>query len=256
MPQVARLDVHPVKALDPHPVESVRVRESGALDWDRRYAIVDADGDPVNGKADAAVHRFGADFDLAAGTVAVGPRDGARESFHLETDRDALADWLSEYFGYPVDVVREDAGLPDDTDAHGPTVVASGTLDAVADWFDLTREDVRRRFRPNVVVDAPAFWDDDQVPPAGEDTVLAVGDAAFAVDGPCTRCVVPTRDPDTGEAVPPDFRERFVRRRQETLPPTVARDRFDHGYVLCLNTRLVEGAGGSVAVGDVVGVAD
>ncbi|MFC7176929.1 hypothetical protein [Halosegnis marinus] len=67
---------------------------------------------------------------------------------------------------------------------------------------------------------------------------------------PCQRCAVPTRDPDTGEETP-GFRERFVERREATLPEFAARGRYDHYFRLMVNTRVPrETVGERVAVGD------
>lgn len=263
MPDLARIDVHPIKALGAHAVERAPVLPGGALAWDRRYAVVDADGAYVNGKREAALHRIATEFDLDAGTVAVGERGGDRERFHLDDDRAALAGWLSAYLGYGVDLVRNDDGVPDRTDLGGPTVVATGTLERVGEWFDLDPANVRRRFRANLVVDAPAFWEDRLY--AGQDEVrrFTVGDVAFEGVKPCARCVVPTRDPDTGEAVPEDFRERFAERRRETLPAVADESWYDHHFRLCPVTRPAPAAAGDatgpvgeLAVGDAVDVGE
>ncbi len=267
MPDLARIDVHPIKALDPTAVERATVARSGALAPDRRYAIVDDDGDYVNGKRAAALHRIGTEFDLDAGAVAVGERGGDAERFHLDDDRAALSEWLSSFLGESVRVVRDDDGMPDRTDAGGPTVVATGTLDRVGEWFDLDRANVRRRFRANLIVDAPAFWED--LLYADPDGVVrfTVGDVAFEGLKPCGRCVVPTRDPDTGEPAPEEFRARFVERRRETLPEFVDEAWYDHYFRLCPITRLAaddpDASGtapadgvGQVAVGDPVRIGE
>jgi len=264
MPDLARIDVHPIKALPSHAVADATVLSGGALAWDRRYAIVDADGEYVNAKREAALHRIATDFDREGGTVAVGERgSGDRERFHLDDDRGALGTWLSEFLGSEVDLIRDDDGIPDRTDLGGPTVVATGTLERVGDWFDLDPANVRRRFRANLLVDAPAFWEDRLY--AGQEEVrrFDVGDVTFEGVKPCARCVVPTRDPDTGEAVPEDFRERFVERRRETLPEFADESWYDHHFRLCPVTRLAAaergggrdgdaaaGAVGDLAVGD------
>jgi len=46
---------------------------------------------------------------------------------------------------------------------------------------------------------------------------------------PCGRCVVPQRDPDTGELTE-DFRERFIAKRRETFPEWADNAAFDHYY--------------------------
>ncbi|OYR61678.1 MOSC domain-containing protein, partial [Halorubrum ezzemoulense] len=63
-----------------------------------------------------------------------------------------------------------------------------------------------------------------------------------------------SRDPDTGAEID-GFRERFVRKRRETLPEWTASDRFDHDFRLMVNTVVEERSWGDVlAVGDEVTV--
>src|SRR6056297_1200241 len=76
-PTLERIAVHPVKSLDPETRERVRLVDRGALAGDREYAMVAApadrphdresasvtgDGDYVNGKRTAAVHRLRSSF--------------------------------------------------------------------------------------------------------------------------------------------------------------------------------------------------
>ena len=69
---------------------------------------------------------------------------------------------------------------------------------------------------------------------------------------PCQRCVVPPRDPETGEGWP-DFAQTFRARREETLPDWADRTRFNHFYRLAVNTRAPQSeAGKRVRVGDEV----
>jgi uncharacterized protein YcbX len=71
---------------------------------------------------------------------------------------------------------------------------------------------------------------------------------------PCGRCVVPSRDPDTGEEIE-DFRETFIERRRETFPEQADEDAFDHLYTLMIIARVPEEErGGTVSVGDEVRV--
>lgn len=269
MPRVTRLRVFPVKSLDGLDVQRTTVGEYGSLVHDREYALRDADGNYVNGKATAEVHRLRSSFDPGTHdlTVAVAdPKPGAGEptdepTFRLRDgdERAALADWLGEFFGQPVTVERDDrGGYPDDTDLHGPTVISTGTLREVASWFpDLSVESVRRRFRANVEVDADEpFWEDRLFGDHGEVVDFEIGDVPVAGVNPCQRCVVPSRDPDTGTE-DEGFRERFIEKRRETLPPWTDSDRFDHHYRLMVNTTVPESAWGSaVAVGDEVTVGE
>jgi len=256
MAQVAELHVHPVKALDPVSVESAQIRTNGGLSWDRRYAILDGEGEYVNGKREQRIHRIRSSFDLEARTVTLHEQgETATEQFHLEDDREALATWLADVVGYPVEVVRADeGGFPDDTTNAGPTVIASATVEAVASWFeDISPAEMRRRLRPNIVIGGvDAFWEDRLYADPGTVRPVDIGDVTVHGVAPCQRCVVPLRDPDTGEETP-DFRERFIKRRRETLPEWATETRFDHYFRLMVNTRIPESEWETtLAVGDQV----
>jgi uncharacterized protein YcbX len=280
MTRVAELLAYPLKSCDGVAVDRAAIGPEGALRGDRSYALVEAGVDPetasvgggggyVNGKSEPAVHALRAEYDLAgptdatptAVTLSRPATDGApadERTFSLPEEGDALADWVGEYLGYAVDLVRDPAGgFPDDRAAHGPTVVSRATLETVASWFDAVADatEMRRRLRPNVVVDGcPAFFEDRLFADHGEGVRVAVGDTELIGVNPCQRCVVPSRDPDTG-AETAAFRETFVRRRRETLPEWTASDRFDHDFRLMVNTVVEEGSWGDVvAVGDAVSV--
>jgi uncharacterized protein YcbX len=155
--------------------------------------------------------------------------------------------------------VREpDGGLPDDRAANGPTVVSRATLETVAGWFDAVADatEMRRRLRPNLVLDdCPAFWEDRLFADRGEAVRFAAGDAELLGVNPCQRCVVPSRNPDTGAEID-GFRETFINNRRATLPDWTESDRFDHDFRLMVNTVVPEAQWGStLAVGDRVTIA-
>lgn len=268
MSTLEQIRVHPIKSLDAVAVQSAAVTEHGALDWDRRYAIVETargrasaeDAPYVNGKREPQTHRLAAEYDLERGSVTLGDRGNEEtRTFHLERDRAGLESWLSDWFGYPVALVRDDeGGFPDDTDASGPTVVSEGTLETVASWYDgIGTFEMCRRLRPNLVVsDVPVFWEDRLYDEPGRVVPFDVGTATFEGVNPCQRCVVPTRHPDTG-AKTDDFRERFVERREATLPAWASEDWFDHYFRLMVNTRVPESAREkTLSVGDELTVGD
>lgn len=186
--------------------------------------------------------------------MTVDPPDGDSSAFTLdaETDRRQAETWFSEFFGEDLQLQRDGSlGFVDRRDM-GPSVVSTATLEAVASWFEgMTVDSARRRLRANVEIsDVPAFW---------EDQFVGEGAPAFEVDGirfegetPCGRCVVPERDPDTGEPIP-EFRERFVEMREETFPEWAAADAFDHFYTLMLIASISPSDRGTeIAVGDPV----
>lgn len=259
MPTVRRISTFPIKSLDPMEVDRTAI-VGGALSDDREYAIVDADGDYVNGKRMATIHQIRASF--GDGDVRLSHPGGDEETFALaldegsrETDHESLSAWLSAYFDESVTLRRDrTGGFPDDTNATGPTVVSTATIREVASWFpDVDESNVRRRFRANVEIDdVPAFWEDRLFAGRDEHVAFEVDGTRFEGVNPCQRCVVPTRDPDTG-TVTEGFRERFVRRREETLPSWSGGERFDHAYRLAINTFAPSKSwGDEIAVGDEV----
>jgi uncharacterized protein len=238
-PHVAKLFIYPIKSLDPVPVDRVTILKSGALMGDRRWAIFDESGNFVNGKRCQQIHALRSHFDLENLTVTLRVQNRENTAtFHLETDRKPLENWLTNYFGFPVRVRENpELGFPDDTISPGPTIVSTATLEAIASWFpELDLEQVRRRFRANIELGGvPAFWEDRLF---GSQTVeFKIGDVCFTGVNPCQRCVVITRDPETGEAYP-DFQKLFVSKRQETLPEWVERSQFNHFFRLAVNTRI------------------
>lgn len=269
---LARIRTYPVKGLDPRDHETIEIAERGALAGDRAYAIVGkpaeephdvetasvgAAGDYFNGKRSDAVHRLRSTVDPEERTLALrvhGERES--ETFDLD-DRAELNRWLSDYFGREVSVRHEPAGgHPDSRVTSGPTVISTATLEAVSSWFpDIGVEEMRRRFRASLELGGvPPFWEDRLYADRGEVVAFEVGDVRFEGIKPCARCVVPTRNPDTGEA-DPDFRETFIERRRETRPKWLDSDRYDHNYRLMVNTQVPEpGWGETLSVGDEVRV--
>ncbi len=258
---MARLDrilIYPVKSLDGLALPSVRLLKSGALEGDRRFALFDSNEKYVNGKKHSHIHHLRSSFDGMTRTLHLHNGDGRRrETFHVDGDRRHLQDWLSEFFGFAVEF-RENpaAGFPDDTDSPGPTVVSTGTLQEVASWFPgLDAEQIRKRMRANLEIGGvPPFWEDRLYGVAGTKLRFRIGEVEFDGINPCQRCVVPPRDPVTGEGYP-EFAKIFAKKRQETLPPWAERSRFNHFYRLAINTCLAEGQGGkTVHVGDEIAV--
>jgi uncharacterized protein YcbX len=194
-----------------------------------------------------------ATYDLARGRAFfASERTGATCAFAFDEPRAELEAFFSEHFERRVVVVRDrEGGFPDDTNAPGPTLVSRATLDEVGSWFPgMGAADVRDRLRANLEIDGvPAFWEDRLFGAAGSTVSFAIGRAEFDGVNPCARCVVPSRDPRTGEVY-----ERFAKivaeRRAATLPAWAERSRFDHFYRLTINTRARANGGANVRVGD------
>jgi uncharacterized protein YcbX len=257
MAHVERLTVYPVKALDGADRDAVRIAEGGTLAGDREYALFGPDREPINGKRTARVHDLETAFDPASRELTVRPDGAADRTFDLDAERAVAEKWFAAFFGEAVTIERDAAaGFPDRPDG-GPSVVSTATLREVASWFEsVTVDGLRRRLRANVEVGGvEPFWEDRFV---GADAVFAVetadGPVRFEGVEPCGRCVVPTRDPDSGEPTP-GFRERFVERRAATYPEWVDADAMPHDYTLMLIAAVpAADRGGQLRVGDEVGL--
>ena len=236
MARIERLTVYPVKGLDGIEREAAAVTPGGTLAHDREFALFDDAGEVLNGKRTDRVHDLDTEFDSETRTLSV-ELEGQRERFDLAAEPERAGAWFSAVFGVDLTLERDrELGYVDRRDM-GPSVISTATLQEVASWFDdVTVAGARRRLRANVEVGGvPAFWEDRFV---GEDApAFAVGDDPDAVNfqgvTPCGRCVVPERDPDTGEPTP-EFRERFVKRREATFPDWADDAAFDHYYTLML----------------------
>ena len=252
-PYVARLFIYPIKSLDAVKCDRVTVLESGALKGDRTWAIFEGSGNFVNGKRNHKIHNLRSQFDLETNTISI-QIQGQIVKFNLVTDRQALCNCLEDYFGFPVEIKQNlEMGFPDDTVSPGATIVSTATLEAIADWYpELTTEDIRRRFRTNIEIGGvPAFWEDKLF--TKRQTVFKVGDVEFIGVNPCQRCVVVTRDAETGEPYP-KFQKIFIQQRKNTLPEWTERSRFNHYFRLAVNTRLSSSEGGAIEVGDRISI--
>jgi len=251
---IDRLTVYPVKGLDRLDVERSRVLPGGTLEHDREFALRNDDGERINAKQSDRFHALETSYDPAAGRLRV--ESPERREFALDTEagRAEAATWLANALGLDTAVTLDrntELGHVDRRNM-GPSVISTATLETVASWFgDVTVDGARRRLRANVEVGGvPAFWEDRFV---GDDApAFIAGGVRFEGVTPCGRCVVPERDPDSGEPTP-EFRERFAQRRRETFPEWADRDAFDHFYTLMVISRVPESEREQeIAVGDAV----
>ncbi len=260
MPRVARLRLYPIKSLDPVEVSQVTITAGGSLRQDRAYRLVDDQGRVINGKRTAQVHliraQFHADFSADYQRVTLSSdQDPTPTLFDLSQDRSALQDWFSAYFGIRVYCQENrEIGFPDDLASPGPTVISVATLQTTAAWFSgLSVDQMRDRLRMNIELEqVPAFWEDTLFGAAGKGVRFQIGSVELHGINPCARCIVPTRDPRTGQGLK-GFQPHFTRQRRQTLPPEVNSSRFDHFYRLGLNTRIPPSqAHKTIRVGDPV----
>jgi uncharacterized protein YcbX len=253
MATLARIQLFPIKSFDPLRVSEAVLLPSGGLEHDRRFALVDVQGQFVNGKRTAAMHRLRSRLDLASNRLTLQRRgEHTERTFDLHHELPALTEWLSQYFEMPVQILENTAGgFPDDTEFPGPTVISTGTLNEVTRWFPgVTLDGARERFRANLEIDAAEpFWEDRLLAPGMGAVRFRIGDAELLGMNPCARCVVPTRDARSGEPIA-QFAKTFARERQANLPDWAPPARFDHFYRLAVNTSPVSGRSVTIREGD------
>ncbi|GAC1617806.1 MAG: MOSC domain-containing protein [Candidatus Acidiferrum sp.] len=261
-PRLAAITLHPIKSLDPVSVAEARIGPAGGLELDRVWALYSTDGRWVNGKRTPAIHRMRAAYAPGLGSVTLSAPGDSRNlpprTVDFPADTESAALWFSIYFEQQILVRHSPDGFPDDTIAHGPTIVSTASLEKVCEWFPgMTLDEARRRFRASLEIDAapeagqagasasangngalPAFWED-QLFGADATTFprFRIGEVNFEGSNPCARCPVPPCDSFTG-ADTPGFQKRFSDLRRETLPSWSPAARFDHFYRFATNTRV------------------
>ncbi len=222
--QLTAITTYPVKSCRGHEHRSALVDRCG-LAGDRRWMVVDPDGDPVTAREVPAlllvVPERHADGGLTLRApqrdeISVGvphdstPVDLGRSRVDLGVADEAVNAWLGEVVGSPVRLVymshpaqrRPNPAFsrPDDrvslADGYPLLLTTEASLAALNDLVVEATGDARdplpmRRFRPNLVVDGQAPWAEDGW------RRLRVGEAVFRAVKGCDRCVMTTIDPDT-----------------------------------------------------------
>lgn len=258
-PHLARIRVYPIKSLDPLELEQVGLTSGVHLDGDRDYALFDARGRVLNAKRLGpkilAIRAAFSDHGRAV-ELALGSRPW---QFELPGDRAALEAGFSDVLGHPV-TLRQDSvgGFPDDEDASGPTVIGSASIDAVAEWFGLAPEEVRRRFRANLeIAGLGPFEEDTLFGPPGTPKAFRIGEVRFLGVNPCRRCVVPTLDSRGDSSVAALSTKEFSALRERHRRAGTSLALYPGYYRLAVNTRIEPlQAGARLVVGDELTVAE
>jgi uncharacterized protein len=208
--RVTQLHRWPVKSLAGQPVDALHLDERGAA-GDRAHALFDEfKGAPrrltVRQIPRMLLWRAAYDGDVEADAVPL-PTLTSPAGRSFAWDDPDLPAALSDDLGRPV-TLRRDLGLMQDL-GHTLLVTTQATLDAIAS--ELGSELDLRRFRTNahVVLDDAAPYAEE----GWEGRELQIGDARFRLLHPCERCVIPTRDPDSGERWAELLRWLFRERR-------------------------------------------
>ena len=209
-------------------VEEVVLDERGAS-GDRKFFVADERDRMRNGKQLGSLQAVVATFSppqlaleypdgsIVAGEVEFGEPVTTQFFSHQVTGREVLGPWaqaLSEFCGQPLRLLESGSAV--DRGAKGPvSLVSRGSLRRLGEQADAEPVDVRR-FRMLIEVDGVA--------PHAEDLWLGqrlqVGTAILRFEGHVGRCLVTSRDPETGEVTMPTLDMlRAYRREVDATEP-------------------------------------
>jgi uncharacterized protein YcbX len=209
--RVSWISFSPVKALALEHVDEIDLLEAG-LQGDRRFFLIDERNRLVNNKGRGPLELVHARYDehsndltllLVDGREVSGRAERGEElttNFHKEPKlaRRVEGPWdaaLSELAGEQVRLVAAEHGAADRGRRGAATLVATASLQALAEVLGVDAVD-SRRFRMNFGIEG--------LEPHAEDAWLgkrfALGDAVVVPQGNVGRCAVTTQNPDTGIA--------------------------------------------------------
>lgn len=207
-PQVTALSITAVKATRLQTVQEIMLERTGAR-GDRRFFLIDERGRMVNGKRLGRLQAVQSSYDEASERLSLELPDGTviadtiRFGHPVQTEAygnfrigrlvdgpwgQALSDWLGE----PLRLIETDSAVDRGTDG-ATSLVSRGSLRRLAQEAGAETLDARR-FRMLIEIDG--------VEPHAEDRwvgrSIKVGEAVIRFEGHVGRCIITSRDPDTG----------------------------------------------------------
>ena len=209
--RVVRISVAPVKSLAlVHPKE-VEL-EAGGVRGNRRFWLRDESGALYAGKRDGSMmqihpqwdeesRRLTLDFpggERVDGIVEVGEPVDAELYRQPRASRRVAGPWeaaISDYVGRPLTLLWADDGAVDRTPGGGSvSLVSRASLERLREEAGMDEPVDGRRFRMLFEIDGVGAHEEDEW--MGRE--VRIGDATIAVNGDVGRCVVTSRNPDTG----------------------------------------------------------
>lgn len=237
-PTVSRITIFPVKSLDGITLQKAMVTEGGCLLHDREYAIVDSEGNFIIGKTNPLVHLLRSTVDFQKELISFRhEHDTVWQQFHLQKERNAINNYLSGFFNTEVTLEQNSHGrFLDIPDISGITILSTASLETVSGWYNhMSLDETRRRFRATVEIEGvPMFWEDHLFSEPGTGIEFTIGGLTLFGMSPRARCVVPTRNPLSGE-VTAAFPKTFARHRADTLPDWSGLKDYGHYFHLTVN---------------------
>ena len=204
---VSALAIAPVKGMRVQPADALELGPTGAA-GDRRFVVIGEDGALLLSTRTPTLLQIvprltGGSLRLEfpdGSIVEAVPEPGRRVTSANYAGRPlpgrivegTLSDAVAEHLGRPARLLMLDPGARGADDAP-VTLASTASLTALAPALDGAVPDPRR-FRMTVTVDGASAWEEH----GWSDQEIAVGDAVLRATAPVGRCVVTTRDPDTG----------------------------------------------------------
>ncbi|HEX5246979.1 MAG TPA: MOSC N-terminal beta barrel domain-containing protein [Gaiellaceae bacterium] len=210
-PRVVRISVAPVKSLGlVHPEEVVL--EQGGVVGNRRFWLRDEQGALYAGKRDGSMMRIRPEWDESTRRLALAFPDGERVEGVVELGEPVDAElyrlvrpshrvvgpWeeaLSRFVGRPLELLWADDGAVDRSPRGGTvSLVSRASLERLGE--EVGTEDALdgRRFRMLFEIDGVDAHEEDSW--IGQE--IRIGEATVTFNGDVGRCIVTSRDPDTG----------------------------------------------------------
>jgi uncharacterized protein YcbX len=232
-------------------VDEIELDELGAR-GNRAFYVIDARGRLVNGKQLGPLQTVVAGHDPGAGSLTLSFPDGREAQAPIEYGetletrffsqtrmaRELRGPWseaLSAFIGQPLRLVAAEIGV--DRGREGSTsVISRASLRQLAEVADRDSVD-GRRFRMLIEIDGVAAHEED----GWVGHSVRIGAAVVAMHGNIGRCLVTSRNPDTGEVDLPTL--DLLGSYRTDLPSTEPLPFGIYGEVL---------EGGPVRVGDAV----
>ncbi|TFY84850.1 MOSC domain-containing protein [Pseudomonas kairouanensis] len=223
MLRLSALYRYPLKSGKAQVLQNIGLDQLG-LDGDRRWMLVDeASGRFLTQRAVAKMSQLSALWNgtggLTLSAAGVAPLDVAlpgsdaelrgvtiwRDTLRVPDAGDAAAAWVSAFIGKPTRLVQvpvdrarsTEAGFGKDDDKVGFAdgfpllLIGQASLDDLSHRIGRPMEMLR--FRPNLVIEGSAAFAEDSW------KRVRIGDVEFRVVKSCSRCILTTIDPATGE---------------------------------------------------------
>ena len=233
-PRVVRISVAPVKSLGlVHPDEIV-LAEGGVV-GNRRFWLRDEQGALYAGKRDGSMMRIRPEWDestrrlalsfphgeIVEGVVELGELVDAELYGEPRPSHRVIGPWqeaISQFVGRPLELLWADDGAVDRTFWPGGgtvSVLSRASLERLREEAGVADEIDGRRFRMLFEIDGVEAHEED----AWIGHEVTIGEATVAFNGDIGRCIVTSRDPDTGVVDLPTLVTLAAYRREGVSEP-------------------------------------